>query len=36
MDILLVLKVIAALATAATGLLAFVKPASVYGFTWCI
>jgi hypothetical protein len=33
MDILLVLKVIAALATAATGLLAFVKPASVYGFT---
>ena len=33
MDILLVLKMIAALATAATGLLAFVKPDAVYGFT---
>lgn len=32
MDILLVLKIIAALATAATGLLAFVKPDATYGF----
>jgi hypothetical protein len=33
MAILSILKIIAALATAATGLLAFVKPTSVYGFT---
>jgi hypothetical protein len=33
MDILLILKIIAALATAATGLLAFFKPDAVYGFT---
>jgi hypothetical protein len=33
MSVLIVLKIIAALATAATGLLAFVKPTSVYGFT---
>jgi hypothetical protein len=33
MDILLILKIIAALATAATGLLAFVKPSAAYGFT---
>jgi uncharacterized membrane protein len=33
MNFWLVLKIIAALATAATGLLAFVKPAAVYGFT---
>jgi hypothetical protein len=33
MNIWIVLKIIAALATAATGLLAFVKPAAVYGFT---
>jgi len=33
MNILLVLKIIAALATAATGLLAFVKPSAAYGFT---
>ena len=32
MDIGQVLKIIAALATAATGLLAFVKPATTYGF----
>jgi len=32
MDIGHVLKIIAALATAATGLLAFVKPATTYGF----
>ena len=32
MDILIVLKVIAAVATIATGLLAFVKPAATYGF----
>ena len=32
MNIGMILKVIAALATAATGLLAFVKPASTYGF----
>ena len=32
MDILLILKIIAALATAATGLLAFVKPDATYGF----
>jgi len=33
MDFLLVLKIIAALATVATGLLALVKPTAVYGFT---
>ena len=33
MDIWIVLKIIAALATAATGLLAFIKPTAVYGFT---
>ena len=33
MSFLLVLKIIAALATAATGLLAFVKPSAAYGFT---
>jgi hypothetical protein len=33
MSFLLVLKIIAALATAATGLLAFVKPSATYGFT---
>jgi uncharacterized membrane protein len=33
MSVGLVLKIIAALATAATGLLAFVKPSAVYGFT---
>jgi hypothetical protein len=33
MNIWIVLKIIAALATAATGLLAFVKPTAVYGFT---
>lgn len=33
MDFLMVLKIIAALATAATGLLAFVKPSAAYGFT---
>jgi hypothetical protein len=33
MDILPTLKLIAALATAATGLLAFLKPAAIYGFT---
>ena len=33
MNFWMVLKIIAALATAATGLLAFVKPAAVYGFT---
>jgi hypothetical protein len=33
MDILLILKILASLATAATGLLAFVKPDAVYGFT---
>jgi uncharacterized membrane protein len=32
MNILLVLKVIAALATAATGLLALIKPDATYGF----
>jgi len=32
MDILLILKVIAALATIATGLLALIKPAATYGF----
>lgn len=33
MNILLALKIVAALATAATGLLALVKPTAVYGFT---
>ncbi len=33
MNLLFVLKIIAALATAATGLLALVKPTAVYGFT---
>lgn len=33
MDFLLILKVIAALATLATGLLALIKPDAVYGFT---
>jgi hypothetical protein len=33
MSILLILKIVAALATAATGLLSFVKPDAVYGFT---
>lgn len=33
MDVLLILKIIAALATAATGLLAFFKPDATYGFT---
>lgn len=32
MDILMVLKMVAALATSVTGLLAFVKPAAAYGF----
>ena len=33
MNVLMVLKIIAALATSATGLLALVKPTAVYGFT---
>jgi len=33
MEIGLILKIIAALATAATGLLALLKPTAVYGFT---
>jgi uncharacterized membrane protein len=33
MNIWMILKVIAALATAATGLLALVKPSAIYGFT---
>ncbi len=33
MNILLVLKIIAAIATLGTGVLALVKPTSVYGFT---
>jgi hypothetical protein len=33
MNILMVLKIIAALATAATGVLALVKPTAIYGFT---
>ncbi len=32
MDIWLILKIIAAVATIATGLLAFIKPAAAYGF----
>ncbi len=33
MNILMILKIIAALATSATGLLALIKPTSVFGFT---
>lgn len=33
MNVLLILKIIAALGTAATGVLALVKPTAVYGFT---
>jgi hypothetical protein len=33
MDIWMIIKIIAALATAATGFLALVKPSAVYGFT---
>jgi hypothetical protein len=33
MNILIIFKIIAALATAATGLLSLVKPTAVYGFT---
>jgi hypothetical protein len=33
MSVLLVLKIIISLATAATGVLAFIKPEAVYGFT---
>ena len=33
MNLLMILKVIAALATAVTGLLALVKPSAAYGFT---
>jgi hypothetical protein len=33
MDVLMVLKIIAALVTTVTGLLAFLKPSAVYGFT---
>lgn len=33
MDILSILKILAALATIATGLLAFLKPGAAYGFT---
>jgi hypothetical protein len=33
MDILMVLKIMAAVATIATGVLAFVKPSAAYGFT---
>jgi hypothetical protein len=33
MDFLTVLKIIAALATVATGLLVFIKPSAAYGFT---
>jgi hypothetical protein len=36
MNILVILKIIAALATAATGVLALVKPTAVYGFTGLI
>jgi hypothetical protein len=36
MSVLLVLKIIASLATAATGLLGLVKPTAVYGFTGLI
>ena len=33
MDVLIVLKIVAALATAATGMLAFIRPGAVHGFT---
>lgn len=33
MDVLLILKIVAALATAVTGLLALIKPSAAYGFT---
>ena len=33
MNVLVVLKIVAALATIATGLLALVKPTAIYGFT---
>lgn len=33
MNVLMILKIIAALGTVATGLLALVKPSAVYGFT---
>jgi hypothetical protein len=33
MNLLIVLKIIASIATAATGLLAFLKPSAAYGFT---
>ncbi len=33
MDILMILKIVAAVATIATGLLSLVKPTAVYGFT---
>ena len=33
MSILMILKIIASLATAATGILAFIKPSAAYGFT---
>lgn len=33
MNILIILKIIAAIATAATGALALIKPTAVYGFT---
>lgn len=36
MSLLVILKIIAALATAATGLLALVRPTAVYGFTGLI
>jgi hypothetical protein len=36
MNILMILKIIAALATAATGVLALVNPSAVYGFTGLI
>ncbi|MBN1537727.1 MAG: DUF4345 family protein [Anaerolineales bacterium] len=36
MNILIVLKMIAAIGTAATGLLALVKPTAIYGFTGLI
>ena len=36
MSILMILKIIASIATAATGLLALVKPTAVYGFTGLI
>jgi hypothetical protein len=36
MNLLMILKIIVSLATAATGLLALVKPTAVYGFTGLI